>query len=195
MLRLIQGAADLTGDFTFAHHGGFQPGHHGEQVPGDFHAGVGVHGFQHEPFVQSRPLRDTLHDFLLGTGHLSRGISVLVGLQLAVELQPIARGEGHRAIEGTFRDRFFSHTKGTGAEPCHGVEVDGAVRGDKTEKDHNPAILDEHFWCTQHNHAARRLLGRGQFVNKTPIFPWHNGKHYDFPGFPRRRAQRPRTPN
>ena len=136
---LGEGPADLARDLALAHHGGLQPGDHGEQVTGDLGPLVRVHGLEHEPLVQAGTFRDPLRKLLLGAGHVAR---VVLG-QLTVELEPVARGEGDGSRQRTAGHGVLGHAEGPGAQPGHSVEVNGAVRCDKTEKNHNPAILDE----------------------------------------------------
>ena len=136
---LVQGASHLTGDLPLADDGGLQPGYHGEEVAGHALTLVRVHGLEHEARVQPAAFGDPLGNVLLGPVHETGGLA----RDLAVELQPVAGGQRHGARQRSCGDGVLGHTEGSGAQPGNSVEVNGSVGCDKTEENHNQAILDE----------------------------------------------------
>jgi hypothetical protein len=64
--------------------------------------------------------------------------------ELAVELQPVARGQGHGALEPSGADQVLGQPERTGAQASNGVQIDVLMGCDECEEDHSPFILDGH---------------------------------------------------
>jgi hypothetical protein len=95
-----QGAADLPGNFPFAHYCGVQPGADREEVLADFGAGAGAEGSGDELIVESAGAADVCDE-----GRPGRGDRVRMG-GFTINFKAVAGGKdngtrhGRRSGEG-----------------------------------------------------------------------------------------------
>ena len=122
MLGRDQGAADLSGNFAFADHGGVQSGTNREEVLADLGAGAGAEGAGDELIAESAGPADVGDE-----GRPGRGDGVRMG-RFAVDFKAVAGGKDNGTRHGRRSGEGGCGEPGSaGAQLSNGFEVDVGV--------------------------------------------------------------------